>query len=146
MIGIYGDIVFEVNSRQILTISDYKRQTKHKYSFHEIINQKPITESVGNELEEISFSIKLMKAAGIEPKVELEKLRLMCREHRTNYLIIGNEVIGSCLYVLEEVSESEVQWDGAGNEAVVKVEIKLKEYVTDGDMGGGSSNKYFFWN
>ena len=132
--GAWGDLVFEVSSFRILTFDNYKRITKHRYAKHEIMNYKPKLESVGNDLEEIELQIKFMVSLGVNPAFEVEKLREMCRNAETNYLIIGTEVIGGCLFVLEEISEQVDSWSGTGEIISSTVNVKFKEYVIVGDF------------
>jgi hypothetical protein len=58
----------------------------------------------------------------------------MCNEAEVNYLIIGAEVIGNCLFVIEDVSESVETWGGAGQIISSTVTVKFKEYATVGDF------------
>lgn len=132
-IGAFGDCVFTVSSFKILTFDNYKRTTKHRYVKHDIFNYKPKLESVGPELEEIEMKIKFMVSLGVDPKTETEKLREMCRTAECNYLIIGAEVIGGGLFVIEEISEEVISWSGTGKIISSEVEVKFKEYVIVGD-------------
>lgn len=133
--GAWGkDFVFEVSSFRILTFSGYKRKTAHRYVKHEIMNYKPKLESVGNDLEEVELTIKFMKTLGVDPAAEVEKLRKMLIAAECNYLIIGTEVIGNCLFVLEEISETVDTWDGAGKILASTVNVKFKEYAVVGDF------------
>lgn len=131
--GAWGDLVFEVSSFRILTFDDYKRTTKHRYVKHEIMNYKPKLESVGQDLEEIEMKIKFMTSLGVDPATETEKLRAMCNAAECNYLIIGTECIGSCLFVLEEISEEVKIWDALGRIVSSEITVKFKEYVVVGD-------------
>lgn len=132
-IGAFGSLVFEVSGHKILTFDDYQRTTKHRYQKHDIMNYKPKLESVGKELEEISLKIIFHRALNVDPRAEVEKLRNMCNNAECNFLIIGAEVIGNCLFVIEEVSESVDIWGGVGQIISSSVTVKFKEYVTTGD-------------
>ena len=132
--GAWGDLVFEVSSFRILTFDNYKRKTSHRYVKHDIFNYKPKLESVGNDLEEVELKIKFMTSLGVNPAVEIEKLRAMCRNAETNYLIIGTEVIGGCLFVVDEISEEVESWSGTGEIISSTVNVKFKEYVVVGDF------------
>ena len=128
-IGVFGDVIFEVSSYRTLTFDDYKRKTAHDFAEHKVHLRKPVLESVGNKLEEISLSIILMEALGVAPAEEAGRLRDMCAAGEPNFLIIGDEAIGDCLFVIEEISEDVQTWSPFGKIINSKLSLKLKEYV-----------------
>ncbi|MBO4779889.1 MAG: phage tail protein [Selenomonadaceae bacterium] len=128
-LGAFADLVFEVSSFKVLTYDDYKRETKARYAKHELINQTTVLEYLGAEPEEISFKMKFTTALKVNPAAEAEKARQMCLDGVTDYLILGNAVVGENLWVIESVSESAQSWDNAGNCLVSEVTVKMLEYV-----------------
>lgn len=133
-IGAFGNLVFEVSYNKILTFDKYQRTTKHRYQKHDIINYTPKLESLGRELEEISLEIYFNRALNVNPKEEIQKLRQMCNNAEVNYLIIGGEVIGGCLWVIEEVSENPEHFGGGGQILTSRVNVQFKEYEPVGDF------------
>lgn len=127
--GSFGDIVFEVSSRHVLTYRDYKRTTKARYGSHEIIGQKPIIEYLGPDGEELSFSMQFRPELGVNPAEEADKVRKICETGKHDYLIIGNVVIGANPWVIASVSESAEIWDNMGRIIKSKIDVTLKEYV-----------------
>lgn len=133
VIGAFGDLVFEVSALRVLTFDGFKRDVKAKYAEHQIIGRPAVLEFVGRELEEISLTIKLISALGVNPaEVELQ-LREMCHTGEPNFLIIGNMVYGENEFVIEDISESVVRWTGGGEVMTNQLEVKFKEYVPFGD-------------
>lgn len=133
-IGAFGDLLFEVSYFKILSFDKWQRTTKHRYATHNIMNYKPKLESVGKDLETISLEILFHTGLGVDPRTETEKLRTMCNNGEVNYLIVGAEVIGNCLFVIEEVSEAVEHWSGTGQILTSRVTVKFKEYASAGDF------------
>ncbi|MBQ9487275.1 MAG: phage tail protein [Selenomonadaceae bacterium] len=69
IIGAFGELVFEVSARRVVTFDSYKRTTKAKYATHEIIGRPPVLEFTGRELEEITLTITLISCLGVTPEV-----------------------------------------------------------------------------
>ena len=128
-LGAFGDLVFEVSSFKVLTYDDYKRETKARYAKHELINQTTVLEYLGAEPEEISFKMTFTTALKVNPAAEAEKVRQMCLDGVTDYLILGNAVVGENLWVIESVSEAAQSWDNKGNILASEVNVKMLEYV-----------------
>lgn len=128
-IGSLGDIVFEVSSRKVSTFDGMKRTTKAKYGTHEIAGQKPLLEYLGQDTEEISFTMKFSVSWGADPAEEAEKLRELCGKGEAMYLIIGNKTIGDNMWIIESVGESMESVDNSGRVLISEVDVSLKEYV-----------------
>lgn len=133
VIGAFGDVVFEVSALKVMTFDEFKRETKAKYASHEIIGRPAVLEFVGRELEEISLTIKLVSALGVNPAEEALKLREICQSGEPNFLIIGNTVYGENEFVITDISESIIRWTGGGEIMTNQLEVKFKEYVPRGD-------------
>ena len=125
----FGDCIFEVSSARVISFDDFKRTTKHEYASHKVHNRVEVLESVGRPPEELSLTIILMEALGVDPAEEAGRLRDMCAAGEPNFLIIGDEAIGDCLFVIEEISEDVQTWSPFGKIMNSKLSLKLKEYV-----------------
>ena len=68
-------------------------------------------------------------ALKVNPAAEAEKVRQMCLDGVTDYLILGNAVVGENLWVIESVSEAAQSWDNKGNILASEVNVKMLEYV-----------------
>lgn len=132
--GSFGNLIFEVSYNKILTFDKWQRTTKHRYQKHDIINYTPKLESLGKELQEISFEIYFNFAFNVNPREEMQKLRQMCDRAEVNYLVVGGEIVGDCLWVIEEISESVETFGGAGQVLSSRATVKLKEYEPVGDF------------
>ena len=129
VIGTFGNVVFNVNFFKTNTISDYKRNISIRIAKHDIMNQKPLIEVIGDELEEITLNLAFHKSLGIDPTDELEKLKNICLNHEYNYLIIGNKLISQNPYLITNISETIKSTDKNGNTINSSVDITLNEYI-----------------
>lgn len=130
-IGSFGSIAFEVSSERVFTYDDYRRDTKARYSKHELINMPPVHEWLGEDTEEISFKMIFSVSLGVNPAEEVARLRQMCLDGEADYLVLGDAVIGNNLWVIESVGEAAKAWDNAGNILVAEVDVKMIEYVPE---------------
>ncbi len=143
IVGYLGEIPFVTSRDYLVTFDDYQRQSEGRWAKHEIVNNKPILEFLGPDLEEISLKISLRRDHGIEPEMLLKKLRKMRDTGQPIPFVLGSKVIGEAiktkiikapfannvgLWVLTRISESVKHWAG-GNLYSVDVEITLSEYA-----------------
>ena len=128
VIGAFSETVFEVSSYKVSTFKDYKRSTKAKFAEHETIGQPPKLEFLHKELETISMTIIFHKSLGVNPAEEVQKIRDLCENGTADFLIIGEKVVGSGQWIIENVSESVDVWDKDGNIYSSKIDLDFKEY------------------
>lgn len=130
-VGAYGNIVFEVSSFVTATFDKFNRDTKARFAKHETIGNEPVAEYLGPDNETISFEMFFSTALGVDPASEAETIREMCKNGDADYLIIGNSVIGDCLWVITSVGESFESVDGHGRVIVSRVKVEMESYVED---------------
>ena len=144
-IGSFANITFEASSFRVVTYDDYKRETKARYARHELINQTTNLEYLGREPDEISFTMKFTRSTGtvtdimklfkgtegfyVVPEKEVAKVRKLCVEGTADYLILGSDVIGDNMWIIESVSESVDAWDNSGNILFSQIDVRMIEYV-----------------
>ena len=133
-LGAFADLVFEVSSLRTLTFDRFKRDTKARFAKHELINQTTVLEYLGRDLEQITFSMKFNRQLNVDPRVETRKIRQLCADGIADYLIIGNQVIGDNLWVIESTGEAVEFWDNRGQILVSTVEVKMSEYIAGVDL------------
>lgn len=126
--GSFGDIEFECSSKVVRTFDDYRRKTAARFAEHKLIGRKPLLEFLGEDLNEISFKIKLVRSLGVDPKEEADKLRELCLTGSAEFLTIGEDVIGQ--FVLESIDEDVEYWE-RGEILISELKVRLKEYVDD---------------
>lgn len=143
IVGYLGEIPFVTSRDYLVTFDDYQRQGEGRWAKHEIVNNKPVLEFLGPDLEEISFRISLRRDHGIEPEALLKQLRKMRDTGQAVPLVLGSKVIGEAiktqilkapyannvgLWVLTRINESVKHWAG-GNLYSVDVDVTISEYA-----------------
>lgn len=128
-IGSLGEITFECSSEVFRTIKDYKREVKARYAEHKLVMKTPALEFLGADTQEISFRMIFSASLGVNPREESARLQKMCTEGEAMPLVLGSEVIGDGLWVVESVSESATAWDNKGNILLSEVDVRLKSYA-----------------
>ena len=129
MVGAFGTISFQVSNFKVITFNKFKRNIGAKFAEHEVIASAPKLEYLHRDLEEISFDMIFMKALGVNPVAEIEKIRKLCNEGTANFLVLDNKVYGDLEFVIESFSEDVLYFDGAGSPIASKISVKCKEYV-----------------
>ena len=94
-----------------------------------MINQPPALEFIGAGLGEINFTMIFNESLGVDPAEEAQRVRDLCAYGVADYLIIGNEVIGDYMWIIDSVGEEVQAFDGNGQIIVSSINVKLKEYV-----------------
>jgi phage protein U len=125
MIGTLGDVVFESSTDRVRTYNSLSRSGSTRYQEHEIAGRKPLIEFIGPGLEEVSFTMRLDVALGINPLREIERLRHYRDNGNILTLVIAGKFQGD--WVLESLSEEWKNQDRQGRLLVAIAQCKLKE-------------------
>jgi len=134
LVGTFGEIVFEVSHDRVRTFDNFSRSGSGRWATHEAYHQKPLPEFLGPGQEEISFSIRLSAFHGVNPKEELARMRKMRDSGEAFELIIGGELVGDNLWILESLREQSSTYTGDGKTLIANAEITLKEYPRRGGL------------
>ncbi len=127
MIGTFGHILFQTSSSKILTFDEFTRKSSAVFAEHPVLDDKPTLQHVGDGLDTIEYSIRLDVSLGINPIIEIEKLRQIKSAGEEQKFIIGGKVIGD--FVLIDLGEKWPSVDNRGNVLVALVSLILKEFV-----------------
>ncbi|MBI3584194.1 MAG: phage tail protein [Nitrospinae bacterium] len=124
-IGVLGDIAFEISEDHINNINELKRSRTWKYAEHEILKGKSRLQSMGRQLDTVSFSGRFGDYF-CNPLEEIHKLEKEAEKGESLVFVFGDEIFGE--FVIESVSETWRETDGLGNPKVIEFEVSLKEY------------------
>jgi len=127
MLGSYGDVTFEVSEERVRSWRDFQRSGKARWAAHELVQEKPVLQHVGPDLEEIKFSVRFDVAQGMNPTAEIDKLRKLRDAAEPQTLTIGGKPLGK--FALESLEESHNWFDNRGALLGASVTLSLKEYV-----------------
>ena len=132
IVGLYGNgqIVFGLAARQGFLIEELEESSKAKFVEHEILNSKPITEFVGLENDEVSFSMNFIAGHTTAPMAAIPLLKGLLSRAQAYPLIVGGRPIGSFTsqFVLTEVTSTYEHTNGMGIVTVASIDVSLKEY------------------
>jgi phage protein U len=123
-----GEIVFIASADYLLTPTDYSRSGSARWSEHELLMRKPVSQFGGPGLEKISFSIILSADLGISPDDQLKKLRLMRDTGAVFPLVIGGKPVSDCYWRLDSLKTDTCYWFSDGSLQQCKVAVELTEY------------------
>lgn len=131
MIGCFCDLVFEVDGDYVLTFDDFKHEVKSRYSKHELINQPPVLEWLGEDTQKITLTITLTATLGVNPAEEITKVQDLCLSGEADWLIVANEVVGATRWVITEASCKSIATDMYGNPIVAEMDVTFESYQAE---------------
>jgi len=126
-VGSFGPVVFQVSEEVLSLVKDVRRKTAARTEEHQVVGAKPRLEFLSPELAETSFKVFWHRAFGVNPRAELQRLRVLCEAGAAQRLILGGENFGK--HMLTEVSESWLRSGPDGAPLVAEASLTLKEYV-----------------
>ena len=135
MVGAIGakglrDIVqFEVSGEHILTFNNFVRNNSVRFTKHNTLLKKPISEYVGPELDQISFTVILKKQFGVDPMAEFNKLIRLQRDGTTVSIMTGTTFHGMHRWVIKDLSMPWGIINNKGECISCNVSIILEEYI-----------------
>lgn len=122
-------ITFKTSDQKILTFSNMQQNVSGRWSTHERIMRKPLSEFNGADLRSITFSIKLDAMLGVKPRKTLEKIEKAVEKGYVYPLVIGGKKVGKNKWKITKISE---KWDViyiAGELVKASLDISLEEYL-----------------
>ena len=140
-IGYMGDIVFVSAAEYLLTPSNYARESSGRWSEHELLMRKPVSQFGGPGLEKLSFDILLDAGHGISPDKQLKKMRKMRDVGAVFPLVIGGKPVSQSSWRLDSLKESDQYFNATGQLIQCKVSVQLTEYMDVNDIEEGAINR-----
>lgn len=118
-----GDIEFEL----ITYFSGLNESNTFNYAQHERINNKPILQYLGQDLQEQDIKLNF-HASFCVPENELKKLKNVAKKGEPLKFIKGNgEYVG--VFVITEIVSATEQTSDEGDIIYIQVDLKLREYT-----------------
>ena len=118
-----GDIEFEL----ITYFSGLNESNTFNYAQHERINNKPILQYLGQDLQEQDIKLNF-HASFCVPEDELKKLKNVAKKGEPVKFIKGNgEYVG--VFVITEIVSATEQTSDEGDIIYIQVDLKLREYT-----------------
>lgn len=135
MLGAIGNsamddvIVFEVSDTKILTIDEFKRKNSVRYADTEVMLKKPVSQFLGEALDEISFKIRLKDDYGVDPRTEMNKLIYIQRNGEVISFVLDGKGFGRYRWTIRSLDIDFSEIDGKGVYHCIDLNITLKEYA-----------------
>lgn len=118
-----GDIKFEL----ITYFNGFSETTSYNYASHERIENKPLLQYLGKNLQEEDISLNFHNSF-CTPEDEIKKLKTAADKASPLKFIKGNgEYIG--IFVIEEIRETAEQTSPEGDLVSVQMNLRLREYA-----------------
>lgn len=127
-IGYMGDVTFVVSSHYMITPSEFQRSGESRWSEHDLILRKPVSQFKGPGLEKVTFKIQLRADHSITPSSQLKKLRQMRDTGAVFPLIIGGKPVTQNYWRLESLSEEQNYYGPTGKLLQATANVTLVEY------------------
>lgn len=127
-IGYMGSITFFSSDSFLLTPSNISRSGSARWADHDLVLKKPVSQFVGQSLEELSFKIQLIAHHGVTPDTQLKKLRQMRDTGQVFPLVLGGRPVTQNYWRIESLSEGDCYYNAYGKLTQCTVDVSLKEY------------------
>lgn len=128
VMGSWGPKKFEVNTNSIIPISGLTTAYKLKSDANSDTSGTKPTNTRGRELEDVSFSVKYLRAAGVDVRIEFGSWRELIGQSYP--LIIGGVRFGPEKFELQSASITDTALDTNGKFLAATVALSFKEYTS----------------
>lgn len=129
IIGIWGPVAFSVSQRAVKTFDGMKWESAVKYATHDRHLKEPLLEFTGTDVESITFSMFFSAFLGINPILEITKLRRAMQNGDVYRLVIGAKAYGTHKWAIKSLSTSLERYDNRGNLLVASVNVTMNSYA-----------------
>jgi phage protein U len=129
-IGNLGKLItFKTSDKKILTFSNMQQNVSGRWSSHNRIMRKPLSEFNGSDLRSITFTIHLDAMLGVKPRKIFEKIEKAVEKGHVYPLVVGGKKVGKNKWKITKISE---KWDviyNGGELAKASLDLSLEEYL-----------------
>lgn len=130
MIGQLGEYEFEASTQSVKNFDALKLSESASYTEHKVLGRKGLLEYTGLNAASMSLKISLNEYLGVDPAEALGAFRGYMEDGTAVVFMLGGDVIGSDLWVIESLDEDYTEIDNRGHIRRAEVNIKLKEYIS----------------
>ena len=126
--------MFEVSTEgDVRTFRDLKKSYSASYTEHKILGRKGLLEFTGTNASTCSLTIRLTRGMGftIDPVREINALYGHMRQADALPFVVGGNVIGEGLWVIEGIDTDYKIIGAAGQVMDIEISLKLREYLDE---------------
>ena len=130
LIGNWGsDIVFEVSGKVARTFNELTETSSGRWTEHNPINSKPLSEFLGPGLDELEIKIILTSMLGVDPQESYDLVREKVRLGENHPLFINGVPLSGNLWAIREISGVSTEFAaGTGKVLWMELSITAREY------------------
>ncbi len=121
-------IIFEVSDKSILTLDEFRRKNSVRYADTDVMLKKPISQFLGEQLDELSFKIVLKDYYGVDPRTEMNKLIEVQRSGEALTFVLDGKGFGRYRWTIRSLEMDFAEIDGRGVYHAVTLNVTMKEY------------------
>lgn len=129
IVGCLGDLIFEVSSDTVKTVSNFTESASTRYAIHQRHNNSACLEYVGMDPDQITFDIELSAYLGVSPQSQINILWNYIRSGLPVSLVLGATVYGKWRWVIKSHSIKLKHTDKYGTWTHCTVSVTLMEYL-----------------
>lgn len=122
----WGPKGFLISANKIVPLMDLSSTVSVKTETQKDTSGTSKTNVKGRELQPISLSTMYLRAAGVDPRAQIEEWESLVGQ--SNPLIIGNKRFGPAKLMLKSVSSSDIITSNDGAFLQAKVSLSFEEY------------------
>lgn len=129
-IGNFGKlIVFETSDKKILNFNEFQKTVSGNWAKHDRVGKKPLSEFLGANLQQVTFTITLNAQHGVKPRKTMESIEKAIEKGQVENLVIGGAKVGKNKWKITQMTEA---WDTvltAGELMKATLNLTLEEYL-----------------
>lgn len=108
----WGPLLFVVSTSKITSLSDLTTNFSLKTDVNEDTSEASSTNTKGRELQKVSFMVRYLRAAGIDPREQMENWGAQLGNSYPLY--VGGRIFGPSSLQLESIDVSSIQLSNNG--------------------------------
>lgn len=129
-VGILGRlIVFEVSSDKIFTFDNLQRTVSGRWTQHDVIGGKPVSEFLGPGAQRLTFEIFVSAMHGVNPRKTIMELEDAVERGEHHAFVLDGKKIGKHEWAVESVSETWGEVMEGGKLLSAHLMLTLLEYT-----------------
>lgn len=95
IVGCLGDLIFQVSSDTVLTVSNFVESASTRYAIHQRHNNSACLEYTGMDPDQLTFDIELSEYLGVYPQSAINILWSYIRSGQPVSMVLGRTVYGN---------------------------------------------------
>jgi phage protein U len=128
-IGCLGDIVFQVNSRTVQTLTNLILSGSADIAEHKRAGKKALTEFTGSNPRKAKFNMILSSELGVNVDREADKIIAHSESGTPLPLVVGRKMYGQFRWQINSYDISINAHDSDGNAVLATATVNLLEYL-----------------